>query len=229
MARWLWQELNMSAENDSPAAQQEDRSLSTEDLLVAASDPNLPEDSALMLLKRLTLPSAVIEKIAKNPRLSKSRKVQLALVEHPRTPRHATISALRDLFTFDLMRVALRPAIAADIKIAAEEALLHRLEMLSSGEKSSLARRASGRIASELLLDSEARVVGAALESSRLTEALLVKTLMRHNSSERLATAVRVHTKWSLRPEVQQALIRRQERDAARQPSAETKSLPESD
>ncbi len=219
----------MSDDNHSPIARREEPNLSIEDLIVAAGDPTLSEDSALTLLKRLTLPSSAIEKIAKNPKLSKSRKIRLALAEHPRTPRHLAISALRDLFTFDLMRVALRPAIAADIKIAAEEALVHRLEMLSSGEKLSLARRASGRIASELLLDAEPRVIAAALENSRLTEALLIKTLMRHNSSEKLVTAIRQHANWSLRPEVQGALIRRQECDAAKHPLTETEPLTESD
>jgi len=33
----------------------------------------------------------------------KSRKVKLALVQHPNTPRHVSIPMLRHLLTFELM------------------------------------------------------------------------------------------------------------------------------
>ena len=106
----------------------------------------------------------------------KSRKVKLGVVEHPRTPRHISIPMVRNLFTFDLMQVALTPVVPADIKIAAEESLINRLERLSQGERLSLARRASGGVAAELLLDPEPRVIHAALENSRLTEAAVIKS-----------------------------------------------------
>src|SRR5947208_12591628 len=53
------------------------------------------------------------------------------------------------------MQVALAPALAADIKRTAEDALTNRLETISSGERLSLAHRASDRIAAELLCDTE--------------------------------------------------------------------------
>ena len=107
----------------------------------------------------------------------------LGLATHPRTPRHVTIPLLRRLFTFDLMQVALTPTVAADVKRAAEEQLLHRMESLSSGERISLARRASGRVAAALLLDAEPRVVSTALDNSHLVEALVVTALMKAQRS----------------------------------------------
>ncbi|HEV2690315.1 MAG TPA: hypothetical protein VGV35_17280, partial [Bryobacteraceae bacterium] len=146
-------------------------SASADVLAAAASDPRLTEDFALALLKRSDLPAEVLDRLSKNSGAMQSRKVKLVVVEHPKTPRHVSIPMVRHLFTFDLMQVALTPMVPADIKMAAEEALINRLDTVSSGEKLSLAHRASGRVAGALLLDSEPRVIYAALENSRLTEA----------------------------------------------------------
>jgi len=115
---------------------------------------------------------------------------------------------LRQLFTFDLMQVALTPAVPGDIKRAAEEILMNRLETISIGEKTSLARRASGRIAGELLLDPESKVMHAALGNGQLTEAPIVRALMREDASADLVQAICHHEKWSLRQEVRIALLR---------------------
>lgn len=146
----------------------------------------------------------------------KSRKVKLALVEHPRTPRHISIPMVRHLFTFDLMQVALTPVVPADIKMSAEESLINRLERLSQGERLSLGRRASGRIAAALLMDSETRVIRAALENSRLTESAVIKALMRRNAPAAFVRAVCDHDKWAPRREVQIALLRNEKTPLSR-------------
>src|SRR6476620_1764854 len=87
-------------------------------LNAAAADPALTLDLALALLKRRDLPAQVVEQLGKNSGLMKSRKLKLAMVEHPRTPRHLSLPMLRYLFTFDLMKVALTPGAPADIRIA---------------------------------------------------------------------------------------------------------------
>jgi len=76
-------------------------------LIAAATDPALTLDLALALLKRRDLPAQVEEQLGKNSGLMKSRKLKLAMVEHPRTPRHLSLPMVRHLFTFDLMKVAL--------------------------------------------------------------------------------------------------------------------------
>ena len=172
------------------------------------SDPELTEDLTLALLKRPDLQPEFLQKVSKNSSLMKSRKVKLALVEHPKTPRHVLLPLLRHLFTFDLMRVALRPTIAAEIRVAAEESLINRLEKLSLGEKLSLARRASGRVAGALLHDSEPRMIGAALQNSRLTEAAVIKELSRRQANSQLVTEICAHPKWSVRKEIKIALLR---------------------
>ena len=87
------------------------RSASLETLIAAASDPALTEDLALVLLKRSDLVTQVLDRLSRNTVIIKSRKVKLALVEHPRTPRHISVPMVRHLFTFDLMQVALTPEV----------------------------------------------------------------------------------------------------------------------
>ncbi|HVO79823.1 MAG TPA: hypothetical protein VMT28_03780 [Terriglobales bacterium] len=185
-------------------------------LKAAAADPALTEDLALALLKRPDLPPEALEQLSKNGGAMKSRKVKLALVEHPKTPRHVSLPMVRHLFTFDLMRVALAPVVPADIKRAADEALINRLETIATGERLSLAHRASGRVAGALLLDPEARVIHAALENSRLTEAAIIQGLTRHDAPAAFVEGVCHHAKWSVRREIRIALLRNEKTPLAR-------------
>lgn len=169
---------------------------------------SLTEDRALALLKQRDVSVEILEQLSKNSGLMKSRKVKLALAGHPRTPRHVSLPMVRHFFTFDLMQLALTPVVPADVKKAAEDALIHRLEMISSGERMTLARRASGRVAGELLLDVETRVMQAAMENPRLTEAPVIKAVLRRDASAALVQAVCHHAKWSLRREIRVALLR---------------------
>ena len=172
------------------------------------ADPTLNEDSLLALLQSPDLQPELIERISKSGVATKSRKLRLAIVRHSKTPRYVSLSVIRKLFTFDLMQVALTPTVVGDLKMAAEEVLIHRLGTISTGERLSLARRASGRVAGELLLDVEPRIIQGALENPRLTEALVTKAVLRDEGSPALAQAVCAHPKWSLRREIRIALLR---------------------
>jgi hypothetical protein len=184
------------------------QSSSSEALKAVATDPALNEDLALALLQKSDLPPEVLDQLSKNASVVKSRKAKLAIVGHPRTPRYVSIALLRQFFTFDLMKVGLTPVIPGDLKAAAEELLIKRLESLSCGERISLARRASARVAGALLLDAEARVIQAALHNPRLTEAQVIKSLMLAGSPAILVRSVCEHPKWSLRREIRLALLR---------------------
>jgi len=166
------------------------------------------EDQAVAFLQRKDLTTDMLSSLARNPEAVKSRKVVLALIAHPCTPRHVSIPLLRRTFVFDLMQVTLTPSIAADIKRAAEDQLLVRLETLSTGEKTTLAKRASGRVAAALLQDGDERVVEPALDNAQLTESFVVQALMKPRAPEVLFELASEHRNWSLRPEVQLALLR---------------------
>lgn len=174
------------------------------------------EDQTLAFLQRRDLTADMLASLARNPEAMKSRKVLLALIAHPRTPRHLSIPLLRRVFVFDLMQVTLTPAIAADIKRAAEDQLIVRLETLSTGEKTTLAKRASGRVAAALLQDEDARVVAPALDNAQLTESFVIQALMKSNAPAILFERASEHRNWCLRPEVQLALLRSENTPFAR-------------
>ena len=193
------------------------------DLLRAAADPTLSEDLALALFKRADLPAEVLEQLARNSNALKSRKVRIALASHPHTPRHVSVPLARQFYTFDLMKVALSPGVPADVKVAVDDVLISRLKTVTIGERLTLARRASGRVAAALLLEVETdegkvvdartaaratRVMQTALENPRLTEALVINTVLRPAASAALVHAVARHAKWSRRKEVRAALLR---------------------
>ena len=211
------------------------------DLLATAADPNLSEDLTLALLKRPDLHPEVLEQLAKNTNALKSRKVKIALASHPHTPRHVSVPLARQFYTFDLMKVALSPGVPADVKVAVDDVLISRLKTVTTGERLTLARRASGRVAAALLLDvkisegkvieeriatgkikhaeavaRETRVMRTALENPRLTEALVINSVLRPVASAALVDAVAQHAKWSCRREIRAALLRTEHLSLAR-------------
>jgi hypothetical protein len=209
------------------------------DLLRAATDPALTEDLALALLKRADLPSEVLQQLAKNSNAVKTRKVRIALASHPHTPRHVSVPLARQFYTFDLIKVALAPGVPADVKVAVDDVLISRLKTVTVGERLTLARRASGRVAAALLLEVEnterenerrndrknggkidhkakaaetvartTRVMQTALENPRLTEALVISSVLHPTASAALVHAVARHAKWSRCREIRAALLR---------------------
>lgn len=176
-------------------------------LIAVASDARLTEDLALAMLERRDVPPQALEQVIRNSSVARLRKVRLAVVTHPRTPRHVSVPNIPHLYIFELMQIALMPALAADLKRAAEEALLSRLTTVSSGERFTLAKRASGRVAAALLLDKEERILQAALLNPQMTEMWIVKALRAGTGSELLAPAVCKHAKWVHRLEIKAALL----------------------
>ncbi|HKW75158.1 MAG TPA: hypothetical protein VJN64_06505 [Terriglobales bacterium] len=178
-----------------------------EELAAVAADGRLTEDLALALLNRRDLPRDAVEALSKNGALAQQPKVRLALVTHPHTPRHISIPVIRHLYAFELMQVALLPSVAADVKRAAEEVLIGRLGTITSGERHTLAKRASGRVAAALLTDKEERVMQAALLNPQMTELFIVRALKNDAGTELLAPAVANHQKWIHRTEIKSALL----------------------
>jgi len=228
--------INEAQINEAQINDAQIHSLAPADLLRAAADPTLTEDLALALLKRADLPPEVLEQLAKNVSALKSRKVKIALASHPHTPRHVSVPLARQFYTFDLMKVALSPRVPADVKVAADDVLISRLKTVTIGERLTLARRASGRVAAALLLDvekmdgkivdgkiidaktvaRETRVMQTALENPRLTEALVISSVLRPAASAALVHAVAQHEKWSCRREIRAALLRTEHLSLAR-------------
>jgi hypothetical protein len=231
MSDWEMSEDEVLEGKNGPPSTASALPLTPADLLRTAADPALTEDLALALLKRADLPLEVIEQLAKNTNALKSRKVKIALASHPKTPRHVSVPLARQFYTFDLMKVSLSPTVPADVKVAVDDVLISRLKTVTTGERLTLARRASGRVAAALLLDvetigtkivdaktsaRETRVMQAALENPRLTEALVTNSVLRPAASAALVHAVAQHAKWSRRREIRATLLRTEHLSLAR-------------
>jgi hypothetical protein len=183
-------------------------SASEQDLLEAASSPELNEDLARALFQRRDLTAEILTAIAQNHAALKIRAVLVGLVSHPKTPRHISIPLTRHLFTFELMQVALQPAVPADLKMKIEEALINRMSTISSGERITLAKRGSTRIAAGLLTDTDPRILEAALNNPYMTEAFVAKALSSPDSTAMLFDFTWRHPKWSLRTDIRIAMLR---------------------
>jgi hypothetical protein len=181
-----------------------------------ATDPALTADLALAATKDRNLSTEAIEQISRNAAVMKSRKVRVAVAAHPRAPRRIALRLVRELYTFDLMQFSLIPAVAADLKRVADELLVARLASITLGERIALARRSAAMVAAALLLDKESRVWQTALENARLSEAAIVKALLRPAATPAFVKAVCHHAKWSVRPEIRMALLRNEYTPLAR-------------
>lgn len=180
---------------------------SAETLIAVAGDFRLTEDLALSMLNRRDLPREALEELNKNGAILKHRKVRLAIVMHPRTPRHISVPAIRHLYPLELMQIALLPSVAADVRRVAEEALIGRMKTISAGERYGLAKQSPGRVAASLLFDPEERTMLAALSNPYMTEALIVKALRSEEATEILVAAVCHHEKWSRRNDIKMVLL----------------------
>jgi hypothetical protein len=200
--------ISLMVENENPTLTPPPAEAPSRDDLRLASNSALTEDLALGLLGRAELAASVFEQLAKNANVLKLRKVKLALAGHPHAPRHISVPLVRQFYTFDLMQVALSPTVPTDVKVIAEDVLISRLRTVTLGERLSLARRASGRVAAALLVDSDPRVMDVALENGRLTEAMVIQAVLRPDARAPFVQAVSHHSQWSFRRQVRLALLR---------------------
>ena len=123
---------------------------------------------------------------------------------------------LKFLHLFDLLGVAATPAVPAELKRIAEDTILYQLEGIALGQRLSLARRGSLRIAAGLLTDPNPQVIGAALSNPTLTEHAVAMALLLEKSSRDLTESVLRHSRWSTRYNVKLALLRNKHLSLAR-------------
>jgi hypothetical protein len=177
-------------------------------LMGLARNPHLQERDLLRMLERKDLPHEVLRELAHHREVKRNYTVQLALVRHPKTPRLVSLPILKFLYVFDLVRVAQTPAVPTDVKMVAEETILKKLAGMPRGERISLARRGTGRVAAGLLLNSDPELIRAALDNPYITEGHLLKVLAREGLPPVVVEQVAHHERWSHHYHLRLALIR---------------------
>jgi hypothetical protein len=181
---------------------------SSDVLLALLDNPALDETQLCLLLDRKDLPAEVLEEVARRKPLLKNYRVKRALAFHPRTPRVAGIRFIRELYLMDLVQLTLLAGTSAELKRIAEEQLIARLPQLPLGQKITLARRGTGRVAGALLADGHTQVLSVVLDNPSLTEAQVLKALSRERLPVGVVKAVAQHRKWSHIYNVRLALVR---------------------
>jgi hypothetical protein len=170
--------------------------------------PAFSEEHLLILLSRKDLPASIISRIARNRLWVNDYRVKLAVLQHPRTPRYIALPLLKFIYVFDLLKIAQSPAIPAELRRLAEDAVLSQKDSLALGQRRSLARQGSLRIAAGLLSDRESSVIDYALSNPRLTEHAVASALLLTDSGPELLAAVAKHPRWPARRTVRLALAR---------------------
>ena len=181
---------------------------SPEVLLALLENPALDETQLCLLLDRKDLPAEILEEVARRKPLLKNYRVRRALAFHPRTPRLASLRLIRELYLMDLVQLTLLPGISVELKRNAEEQLVARLPQLPLGQKITLARRGTARVAGALLAEAHAQVLSVVLDNGSLTEAQVLKALSRERLPAGVVRAVAQHRKWSHTYNVRLALVR---------------------
>src|SRR5260370_35617629 len=97
----------------------------------------------------------------------------------------------------DLVQFTLLPGTSAELKRNAEEQLVARLPQLPLGQKITLARRGTARVAGALLAEGHAQLLSVVLDNGRLTEAPVLKALSRERLPAGVVKAVAQHRKRS--------------------------------
>ncbi|MGH9783590.1 MAG: hypothetical protein ACRD88_05345 [Terriglobia bacterium] len=189
---------------------------SREVLEALLENPRVGEKHLAILLSRRDLAREIVARIAQNREWMKSYPLKLAVVKHPRTPRHLALPLLKFLYLFDLLSVASSAGAPPELRKLAEEAVLMQREGLALGQRISLARCGSPRIAGGLLGDTDRRVIEAALANPALTEYAITRALLDREASPQLTAAVLEQERWFARHAVKLALLRGQHLSLAR-------------
>jgi hypothetical protein len=115
---------------------------------------------------------------------------------------------LRQLYLFDLVRLSLLPSAPAEIRRVADEIIITRVPHVPVGQKLTLARRGSARVAGALLAEGHPQAVKLALANAFLTESQVLKVLAKPGLPERVVAAIARDPKWSCQYNVRVALAR---------------------
>jgi hypothetical protein len=177
-------------------------------LLGILENPNLDESHIRVLLERLDTSERVLSGIALQKKFLASEEVRFGLAAHPHSPRQVAMTMVRQLFPFDLVRLALATTAQAEVRRLSEEALISKIPQLPIGQKLTLAKRGPARVVGAILNEGHAQAVSAALTNPLLTEAQILKSLSRSETPDRVVGAIARHPRWSSSYNVRLALVR---------------------
>jgi hypothetical protein len=170
-------------------------------------DPELQEEDVLLLLRNRAAAPALLGKIARDRRWTRSYEIKKALTRHPRTPLTIARSFLPHFYWRDLAEIVDDARMPPSVKKQAEEVLKHRLAEMAQGERVALARRASRGVIAALRDSGEPRVLQALLTNVRLVENDAVQIASNPGASRDVLSALADHPDWRRRFSVRLSLL----------------------
>jgi len=172
------------------------------------ANPHFGEREALLMLNRRDLSSSAVQGLAELRPILNSYAVKRALTNHPSAPLRTALAQLKFLYLFDLVSVSLQPGLSDEVRRASEELILAQVPKLAVGQRITLAKRGSARLAASLLKGENIQIIQAVLDNPHLTEAVLLPVLNRSDCTPRIVEAIASHPRWGLRYDVRLALLR---------------------
>ncbi len=175
------------------------------ELLDSGGEPS--EGQLTKVLRRPSCPGLLVERLAGCPWLLSSRQALQLVVRHPRCPRHFAWDALPRLGWHDLLEIARDPRTAPAIRKQSERKLGERINGLTLGERTALARQAPKSVVSALLSDEEPLCIEALVSNPQFTETDALRLLNSNRNPECVMVVLR-HGVWGRKLDVLRAAVR---------------------
>ncbi|MEE8523192.1 MAG: hypothetical protein V3T72_04615 [Thermoanaerobaculia bacterium] len=150
----------------------------------------------------------VIEELVCNRRLMTKYEMRSAVARHRRTPQTAALRFISGLFWRDLLDIAADMRITPAVRRVAEKYLARRLERLTVGERTAVARRATPAVILQLRRDRHLHVFKALLDNPRLTEDSLLPAVSDQRAPPRILDLVAKNPRWGARYAIRRSLCR---------------------
>jgi hypothetical protein len=167
----------------------------------------LTEAEALSIIDDPFVTSAIIQKIAQDPRLSSFYSVRLSLVAHRKTPQMYSAKLVHYLHWPDLVRLSVDVMVPAPVRRAIDTQLLARVTQLTLGQRITSARRCSAALIKHFLFDPDPKVFAALLVNQRLREDELLALIASGRATREQLSLLANDIKWSFRYAIRRALV----------------------
>jgi hypothetical protein len=167
----------------------------------------LTEDDALSIIDHPFVTSAIIQKVAQDPRLSSFYAVRLKLVAHRKTPQMYAAKLVHYLHWPDLVRLSVDVTVPAPVRRAIDTQLLARVTELTLGQRIASARRCSLALIKHFLFDPDPHVFAALLVNQRVREDEILALIASGRATRDQLSLLANDIKWSFRYAVRRALV----------------------
>jgi hypothetical protein len=150
----------------------------------------------------------VVAFVAGQTRLLSWYEVRRELASHPKAPEALALRFVVGLYWRDLMAAGLDIRLHPRVRRAADDHLAARLPQLATGEKISLARRASPTLLAQLRQDPSPMVITALLDNPRLTEGILAPLVHSPRALAPILKLIAEDRRWGVRHGIRAALAK---------------------